>query len=527
MIDGDLGETGQTHILRASEIDHLDIEGDTWAEIEVTPGLSNFMGINELTIGGNLYSSIRVDPEYYITAGIGSIEIQGSVVGSVSLPVYMESDFAINEVRILGDADHLVIRPMTPGEAPKVDFITVYGSMTGEVAFPNSLVKEFRVGRDGNAGGDFTGLFDVSENWKVEIGGSLTTNSLININYYSYTKIVFNNNDMGSEWLGDAEYGGTLLGKPQYIQTQSSLNGSAFGQVPFLIHGVDSTLTFDGSTPISESIIDEVVWKAYTGGAPEGLWAQVRFFGQVQPPGGWPGGSGGIGGGGIAPAPFVFERRPIGEVQWRDISDCYGAEMYSAPGGGAYSVVLAGANYLDEMGPVGYRNGYEYRLRPTDDLFCILDRLDPDAPDVPVGDDAMTWRVGNLCPADLNADGVVNADDLGLLLSNFGSSDLINGNCGELIGDTNGDNIVDADDLGVLLSTFGNDECGASMSSSMSSMAGGTVSSAELLASLGFETAEAFASFVAGLEPAQQIEAITAAWVLAQSLEQAAQESAQ
>lgn len=254
----------------------------------------------------------------------------------------------------------------------------------------------------------------------------------------------------------------------------------------------------------------------------------MRFFGRVQPTGGWP--TGGSGGGGISPVPFVFERRPVGEVQWRNISDCYGAEMYSAAGGGAYSVILAGSTYFDEMEPVAYRNGYEYRIRPTDGLLCILDRLHSNAPDVPVGDDAMTWRVGNLCPADLNADGVVNADDLGLLLSNFGSSDPINGNCGELIGDTNGDNIVDADDLGVLLSTFGNDECGPSMFSSMSIMngtGGGTVSSAELLASLGFESPEAFASYVAALEPAQQIEAITAAWVLAQSLEQAAQESAQ
>lgn len=53
------------------------------------------------------------------------------------------------------------------------------------------------------------------------------------------------------------------------------------------------------------------------------------------------------------------------------------------------------------------------------------------------------------CPGDLNLDGIVDADDLGILLNNFG--------CGAApcTGDINLDGIVNADDLGILLNNFG------------------------------------------------------------------------
>jgi hypothetical protein len=50
------------------------------------------------------------------------------------------------------------------------------------------------------------------------------------------------------------------------------------------------------------------------------------------------------------------------------------------------------------------------------------------------------------CPGDLNGDGAVNADDLGLLLAAFGGTDA---------GDLNGDGLTNADDLGLLLAAFG------------------------------------------------------------------------
>lgn len=50
------------------------------------------------------------------------------------------------------------------------------------------------------------------------------------------------------------------------------------------------------------------------------------------------------------------------------------------------------------------------------------------------------------CPGDLNGDGVVDADDLGILLGAFGASDA---------GDVNDDGVTDADDLGILLGSFG------------------------------------------------------------------------
>lgn len=51
------------------------------------------------------------------------------------------------------------------------------------------------------------------------------------------------------------------------------------------------------------------------------------------------------------------------------------------------------------------------------------------------------------CPADINSDGIVNADDLGVLLNNFGTTN----NAGDL----NNDGVIDADDLGILLNSFG------------------------------------------------------------------------
>lgn len=50
------------------------------------------------------------------------------------------------------------------------------------------------------------------------------------------------------------------------------------------------------------------------------------------------------------------------------------------------------------------------------------------------------------CPGDLDGNGQVDADDLGLLLGAFGNNDA---------GDLNDDGITNADDLGLLLSAFG------------------------------------------------------------------------
>lgn len=75
----------------------------------------------------------------------------------------------------------------------------------------------------------------------------------------------------------------------------------------------------------------------------------------------------------------------------------------------------------------------------------------------PLDDDQIEWGTAvyvaiakeakpNLCFGDLNADNIVDADDLGILLSAFGISDA---------GDLSDDGITDADDLGLLLSIFG------------------------------------------------------------------------
>jgi len=51
------------------------------------------------------------------------------------------------------------------------------------------------------------------------------------------------------------------------------------------------------------------------------------------------------------------------------------------------------------------------------------------------------------CPADVNGDGIVDLNDLNIVLTNFGQT--------TSIGDTNSDGIVDLDDLNAVLSAFG------------------------------------------------------------------------
>jgi hypothetical protein len=53
----------------------------------------------------------------------------------------------------------------------------------------------------------------------------------------------------------------------------------------------------------------------------------------------------------------------------------------------------------------------------------------------------------------LDGNGVVDAEDLGVLLSSFGLSG------GGVAGDVDGNGVVDADDLGALLGVFG-EVCG-------------------------------------------------------------------
>lgn len=120
-IDGDLGEEGELHLLRVSEIvDILRVEGDTWAEIEVTPGPFDFGGVNEIVIGENLYSGIRVSSANFMSTSIKTIEVQGSAIGSIGFPAYVESDSTILEIRILGDANQFAVRPSSVGGSSRL-----------------------------------------------------------------------------------------------------------------------------------------------------------------------------------------------------------------------------------------------------------------------------------------------------------------------------------------------------------------------------------------------------------------------
>lgn len=71
---------------------------------------------------------------------------------------------------------------------------------------------------------------------------------------------------------------------------------------------------------------------------------------------------------------------------------------------------------------------------------------DPDRPNAIGGPIQGPGPVKTPCVGDFTGDGVVDADDLGVLLNAFGSSDA---------GDLNGDGVTNADDLGLLLNAFG------------------------------------------------------------------------
>ena len=57
------------------------------------------------------------------------------------------------------------------------------------------------------------------------------------------------------------------------------------------------------------------------------------------------------------------------------------------------------------------------------------------------------------CPADVNADGVVNFADLNIVLTSFGQSGA------NIPGDTNGDGVINFADLNAVLTAFGADDC--------------------------------------------------------------------
>ncbi|MGP1345442.1 MAG: hypothetical protein ACTS3F_02070 [Phycisphaerales bacterium] len=531
IIDGDLGESGESHSFRASGIVSVEVTGDAYASIIVDGGLLIPIGIIALDVGGDLHGSISVPG----VQPVGSVFVQGSIIGNPLEPVILENDDEVSQVIVLGDAQHFVIRrgQLELDTTLFLNDLRVDGPMTGDI-LPTTFGR-IRIGRGGV--GDFSGAIEYDSPGSpglIEIGGTLTTDSSIIQEFGPfYVRVVINNNNSSDLWLGEISYDSEVLGNPQYTRSEDTMRGSTFGQVPFLLHGVDSTLEFStGSGPsvvLSESTIDEVMEKAYLGHpAPaETLIARPRFFGLVKPAGGWvcigeffcdP----------VDPAAFEFERRPVGGSVWTDITACYGDVQMRRGSTGSTVFIVGPDSTADPLDPVAYRNGFEYRIIPNGDLFCDIDQPDPMAVDVPVGDDALRWRVGNYCSADFDGDGFVDSDDLGMLLSAFDTSDS-DGACGEFDGDADGDNDVDSDDLGVLLSQFGGN-CsepeglgggggGQAMAMQGGGGGGGVPSGEQVVAALGFESVEAFVELVSASDPEAQLELIAAAWIVAAAQE--------
>ncbi|MFO0829616.1 MAG: LamG-like jellyroll fold domain-containing protein [Phycisphaerales bacterium] len=81
--------------------------------------------------------------------------------------------------------------------------------------------------------------------------------------------------------------------------------------------------------------------------------------------------------------------------------------------------------------------------------YDVILEIDPDGDGIyqPISSIGIHQVEAPSCTGDLNGDGVVNAQDLGILLGAWGTGG---------VGDINGDGVVDAQDLGILLGAWGN-----------------------------------------------------------------------
>jgi hypothetical protein len=83
------------------------------------------------------------------------------------------------------------------------------------------------------------------------------------------------------------------------------------------------------------------------------------------------------------------------------------------------------------------------------DAFCCDVRWDTICAALAANCSGSTNCGGSACASDLNSDGAVDGQDLGVLLGNWGPAS------GTVAADLNGDGAVDGQDLGVLLGAWG------------------------------------------------------------------------
>lgn len=285
-------------------------------------------------------------------------------------------------------------------------------------------------------GGDLLGSSSViglnsslAANRTLDIDGSTASGSQIIIvpSAGLLGQININRTNGGGAWSGTVQVGSTTLSTPGYTNTAASLGGGSTGKVPFALHD-ESCSPANGETALTAcSSISPV---------------RLRHYGRLS----WnPAGA----------DPVTITRRAA----------CSGASFGSIPGLPAAqpSFAIDSSDTRTLVVTYPFQVGYEYKITPTSTLKCDT----PGNPSVAWDGDYM-FIVMSSCTGDVDDNGVVDTDDLFLVINAWGTcasppcaSDIFPSPCG------NG--VIDTDDLFVVINGWGDcpacDEGGESMMS--------------------------------------------------------------
>jgi hypothetical protein len=201
-------------------------------------------------------------------------------------------------------------------------------------------------------------------------------------------QIIFNaDNAVNGSWTSPVRLGPNgnpnqiVLNSPTYAYGPTVLGGGSVGLVPFRLHSQACVPANGSNVQVSPSSPSMTV--------------QLRHYGPVT----WTGG-----------IPLTIERRAAGSAQpFVNVPLTDFAAARSANNANVMNISAA-------PGRPGFAPGYEYRIRPTSQLLCEV----PVAPPVQWNNDYMITIVIPPCDGDINGDGVVNVNDMLMIIAFWG-----------------------------------------------------------------------------------------------------------
>lgn len=208
-----------------------------------------------------------------------------------------------------------------------------------------------------------------------------------------------------------------ILNSPGYTASAATIGGGAVGLVPFRLH--DEACSPANGATVQRSLTDPP------------LVVELRHYGPVN----WNGAM-----------PVTIERRAAGSTNAFVPVTARNFQVTRTAGGRSLSITAG-------RGSPGFESGYQYRLRPVQQLYCDIST----APPAPISPPAVAWDADYLltvirlpCAGDVNQTGVVNTDDLLLIISLWGQTNPIVPGA-----DANHDGIVNTDDLLIVITSWG------------------------------------------------------------------------